>query len=277
MKLRLAAACLTLCTVSCASVGTFMGDGEVTYGTDAEENMKKGNEAMESKNYPEAQSYFEYVRTKFPYLDAAKEAELRLADADFERERFIESRDRYQNFVRLHPTHAKVEYASFRAALTHYKEIPSDFFLLPPASEKDQVEVRNALVSMKEFLRLHPGSAYDAEAKKVVTEVKLRLAEHELYVADFYAKRGRWPAVVARLGAVEKTFGGIGLDERVAFGLYDAYLKLKDEEKARAALARYVAASPDAAGAKRAKKLLEAAPAPATPAPAAAPAPDAGS
>lgn len=274
MKPRLAAACLALSALSCASMGTFVGDGEVTYGADADENMKKGNEAMESKNYPEAQSYFEFVRTKFPYLDAAKEAELRLADADFERDRFIEARDRYQNFTRLHPTHARVEYANYRAALTHYKEIPSDFFLLPPASEKDQVEVRNALVSMSDFLRLHPKSEYAAEAKKVVTEVKLRLAEHELYVADFYAKRGRWPAVVSRLGVVEKSYSGIGLDERVAFGLYEAHLKLKDEAKARDALARYVAAAPDADGAKRARKLLDgtAAPAPAAP----APAPDAG-
>ncbi len=276
MKLRLVAACLLSAALSCASIGTFAaGEGEVQYASDADENLAKGNEAMESKNYPEAQSYFEFVRTKYPYLDAAKVAELRLADADFERDRFVESRDRYQNFVRLHPTHAKVEYAAFRAALTHYKDIPSDFFLLPPASEKDQVEVRNALVAMNEFLRLHPESEYATEAKKAVTEVKLRLAEHELYVADFYAKRERWPAVVSRLGVVAKSYAGIGLDERVAFGLYDAHLKLNDEAKAREVLAQYVARFPEDSGAKRAKKLLAAAPA-AVVAPAPSPAPDAG-
>lgn len=263
MPLRLAAALVcALLTPACASVGTFVsGEGEVQYAADADENLKKGHEAFESKSYPEAQSYFEHVRTKYPYLEAAKTAELKLADLDFERDRFVEARDRYNAFVRIHPTHAKAEYAAFRAALTHYKDIPSDFFLLPPASEKDQVEVRNALSSMNEFLRLHPESEFTAEGKKVITEVKLRLAEHELYVADFYAKRERWPAVVSRLKVVAKSYAGIGLDERVAFGLYEAYVKLNDGEKAREALAQYVAKYPDAPAAKRAQRLLEKIPA----------------
>ncbi|HEY1088551.1 MAG TPA: outer membrane protein assembly factor BamD [Archangium sp.] len=221
MKLRLAViAIASLCSAACASIGTFAGgEGEVTYAPSAEENMVKGDEAMKAKNFGEAASYFEFVKTKFPYLDVAKTAELRLGDADFERDKFIEARDRYQNFVRLHPTHPKVDYAAFRAALTHYKEIPSDFFLLPPASEKDQVEVRNALGAMNEFLRAHPGSEHVPEAKKVQAEVKQRLAEHELYVADFYANRDRWAAVVTRLNVVARDFSGIGLDERAAFGL----------------------------------------------------------
>src|SRR5205814_2390586 len=112
-----------------------------------------GDELLESKNYLEAQKYYDYVKSKFPYLEAATTAELRLADVDFEREKYIEARDRYQNFVKLHPTHAKVDYAAFRSALSHFKDMPSDFFLLPPAREKDQAEVRAAAVAMGDFVR----------------------------------------------------------------------------------------------------------------------------
>jgi outer membrane protein assembly factor BamD len=86
--------------------------------------------------------------------------------------------------------------------------------------------------------------------------VKLRLAEHELYVADFYARRERWPAVVTRLNVVAKDYGGIGLDERASFGLYDAYLKLNQPSKARAALQKYVDAFPDQPASKKALKLI---------------------
>jgi outer membrane protein assembly factor BamD len=246
----------------------------VQYAADAEQNMVKGNEAMDNKNFNEAAAYFDFVKTKYPYLALAPIAELRLGDADFEREKFIEARDRYQNFVRLHPTHPKIDYAAFRAALTHYREIPSDFFLLPPASEKDQVEVRNALSAMSEFLRGYAGSEFTPEAKKVLDEVKLRLAEHELYVADFYANpiRARWPAVVARLNGVAKNYSGIGLDERVAFGLYDAHLKLNDAASARAALETYARKFPNDEGAKKALRLAAELQVPATP----APTPDAG-
>lgn len=276
MKLREVALLAVSLLTACASFGTFAGqDGEVTFANDPEENMRKGDDAMEGKNYQEAAAYFEFVKTKYPYLDLAKTAELRLADADFQRDRFIEARDRYQNFVRLHPTHPRIDYAAYRAALTHYKEIPSDFFLLPPASEKDQVEVRNALAAMTEFTRAHPGSEHLADAKKVIDEVKLRLAEHELYVADFYANpnRKRWNAVVNRLNVVAKNYSGIGLDERVAFGLYEAHLQLNEPAKAREALENYAKAFPEAPGAKKALKLAAGLP---TAAPEPTPAPDAG-
>ncbi len=258
MNFRVVSASLVLALSACASFGTFAGQegGEVEFAADAETNMRKGDAAMNAKNYTEAASFFEFVKTKYVYLDLAKTAELRLADADFERERFAEARDRYQNFVRLHPTHPKVDYAAFRAALTHYKEIPSDFFLLPPASEKDQVEVRNAASAMTDFLRGYSASEYVKEAKTVLDEVRLRLAEHEIYVADFYARRERWPAVVTRLNVVAKDFSGIGLDERVSFGLYDAYVKLKDPAKAKDVLQKYADTFPDAPGAKKALKLI---------------------
>lgn len=276
--MRLSLLALVLLT-SCAALKALnSGEGEVVYGADAESNLAKGDEALESKNFPEASRYFEYVKTKYPYIEASKTAELRLADTDYERERFIEARDRYQNFVRLHPTHPKVDYAAYRAALTHYREVPSDFFILPPSIEKDQVEVRAALAAMNEFLNTFTQSELAPEAKKVQTDVKRRLAEHELYVAEFYARRDRWPAVINRLQNVVKNYTGTGYEEKVFFGLYDAYRKLKDEARAREMLALYVAKFPDDAGAKRAKEILASpmpvlAPAPA----AAASSPDAGS
>lgn len=270
-KLRVVAALAASSLCACASFGTFIGQegGQVQFGSDAEQNMSKGEDAMTSKNYADAALYFEHVKTKYPFIELSKLAELRLADADFEREHFTEARERYQNFVRLHPTHDRIDYAAFQAALTHYKEIPSDFFLLPPAYEKDQMEVRNAQNAMSEFTRNHPDSKFMTEAKKVIDETRLRLAEHELYAADFYARRERWPAVISRLTKVTKSFSGIGLDERAYFELSDAYLKLQQGAKAREALQQYAEKFPNTPGAERA--LARIAQLPASPSPAMAP------
>jgi len=230
--------------------------GEPNYASDADTNMKRGEEALESKNFLEAERYFEYVKSKYPFLEAAKEAELKLADTDFERDRFIEARDRYQTFVKLHPTHPKLDYAAFRAALTHYKDIPSDFFLLPASREKDQVAVRNALSAMNEYIRSHPASAYVAEAKKIADDTRLRLAQHELYVADFYASRERWPAVIGRLNRLVTEYPGLGLDEEAYFGLYHAYSKLKDQDRAQQTLRTVIDKLPGTKAAEKAQKLL---------------------
>src|SRR5229473_2829753 len=116
--------------------------GDPNYAKDAETNLKLGNDALKSKSYLEAEKYFEYVKNKYPYLEAAKTAELRLADSQFEHEKYTEARDAYKNFVKAHPIHPSVDYAAYRAALSFYKEIPSEFFLLPPSFEKDQSQVR---------------------------------------------------------------------------------------------------------------------------------------
>lgn len=245
----------------CKSLG-FLGFGGsedsvvVQYAADAETNLKLGDEHLESRAYPEAAKYYEYVRTKFPYLEASKTAELRLGDTDFAREKYSEARDRYNNFIKLHPTHQKVDYAAFRAALTHFKDIPSDFFLFPAASEKDQADVRAAMNSLGDFLKTYPQSEHKAEAEKVYNQVRKRLAEHEFYVADFYRSRDRWPAVVGRLSVIEREYPDTGYDEKVYFGLYEAYTRLKDEAKAKEALRTLVQRKPDSDGARRAKRIL---------------------
>jgi outer membrane protein assembly factor BamD len=253
-------------STGCASVSSFFsGNDDPLYSTEGDENFKKGVEALEGKNYIEAAKYFEYTRTKFPFLEVAKEAELRLADTSWEQEKYVEARDRYQNFARLHPTHPKVDYAAFRGAQTHFRDIPSDFFLLPPAIEKDQVELKGALIALNEFARLYPKSGHLEAAKQIIADVRRRLARHELYVADFYHRREKWPAVVNRLSIVQKNFSGVGFDADVALGLHEAHLALQQPQQAREALELFIAQFPADAKAGKAKSLLARLPAAAPP------------
>lgn len=238
---------------ACASLQTA---GEPTFQESAEQVLAQGVEALEDGNFIDAEKYFEHVRTKYPFLAAAKDAELYLADVHFARERFLEARDRYQNFVKLNPTHARVDYAAFRAALTHYKEIPSDFFLLPSPSEKDQGEVRNAARAMQNFIRDYPQSQHQAEAKEILADARKRLVEHELYVADFYAKREKWKAVAGRLEKIVTDLPGTEYDERAWFELVDAYRKLEDAEAAKKTLERIIQRLPGSPAAERAKSQL---------------------
>jgi outer membrane protein assembly factor BamD len=288
--LRVLPVLLLACALALAACSTFGKSkkdddenvGDLAYAADADANMKLGDEAFEAENFAEAARYFEYVKTKYPFLEAAKTAELKLGECDFARDRFVEARDRFTNFVRLHPTHPKVDYAAFRAAMTHYKDIPSDLFILPPAREKDQQEVRGAMNALTDFLRTYPDSRYVPEARKVLTDVKTRLAEHEIYVADFYRRRDRWAAVIGRLNTVAKNYSGTGYDEKVYFGLHEAYSALKDQKRAKEALRAYLVLHPNERDAQKARELLgpdetpAPPPQPTAPAPEAAPAADAG-
>lgn len=255
MKAPLPAVLLALTLLACKTTGG--GEfGEPDYGPDAEDNLRKGEAELASKNYLEAQKFFEHVRNKYPFLDAAKTAELRLADTEFERERYLEARDAYANFVKIHPTHPKVDYAAYRAALTHFKDIPSDWFFLPPSIEKDQTEIRAAMRAMGDFLRQYPSSSFVPEARKILDDTRHRAAEHEIYVASFYRRRDRWAAVAFRLQYVVDNYSGAGFDEEALFGLHEAYEKLKEPDKAKEALRTIMTRFPNTPAARKAQRLL---------------------
>jgi outer membrane protein assembly factor BamD len=255
MNRPLALALCFLPLLGCKSFSSAVS-GDLDFADDADTNLQRGNEALENKNYQDATRYFEYIKGKYPFLEAAKTAELRMADTTFAREQWTEARDQYTNFIKLHPLHAKIDYAAFRAALTHYKEIPSDFFIFPPSEEKDQVEVKAALKAMTDFVKQYAKSELLDEAKKVTDDCKRRLVQHELYVARFYAKREKWNAVASRVEGLVASYEGIPLTGDAASLLNDAYAHLNAPTKAKEALKKIIDRFPGTDAAARAQKLL---------------------
>ncbi len=239
----------------CASLTSGQA-GEPDYASAAEENLRLGTEALENKDFLRAQKYFEFVRAKFPYQEAAREAELKLADVEFAREAWPEAREAYESFIKLHPTHAKVDYAAYRSALTHVEDYPSDFFALPPPEEKDQGEIQAALLAMEDFRRQYPKSEYADDAKAQADEARRRLAEHELYVARFYQKRERWKAVAQRLESLLRRYPGTPYEEEALFDLHSAYVKLNDPKKAEETLRQVQRRLPGTPAAERAQRML---------------------
>ena len=67
-------------------------DADPDYASEASTNLKRGDQALESGQYQLAEKYYEYVKTKFPFLEASRQAELRLGDVSFERQLWTRGR-----------------------------------------------------------------------------------------------------------------------------------------------------------------------------------------
>ncbi len=248
-------AALLFALASCAHVESAPGD--VTYGADAKADYELGQEALKSGRHLDAIKYFEHVRSKYPYSTLAADADLAIGDTDFDREKYLEAIEDYRNFLKLHPNHPKADYAQFRIALSHYKDIPSDFIIFPRSTEKDQAAVRDARTSYEEFLKLYPDSSYAPEAKTQLADVKKRLAEHEFYVADFYFRRHHFQAAISRLNVLLERYPGSPLEGEALLKLGEAYAKLGEKEKAREALQRLIKELPNDSHRSAAERLLK--------------------
>ena len=191
----------------CSAFETNLQDAEVDYAQTAKANFDQGEQAFAEGRYAEAVKFFEHTKNKYPYSKFAVLAELRTADAHFAREKWIESADAYKIFVRFHPRHEQVAYATYRVALSYSKEIGQDVWWMPTAVEKDQTAAKDAIRAFDEFLARFPDDANAAEAKKLRIEARARLAESDLYAARFYEEREKWKGAMWRYQRVANEFG----------------------------------------------------------------------
>ncbi len=242
--------------LGCSHISSSSTGADVSYGADAEQNYNSGMKELDAHNYPEAVKYLEYVSARFPYSKFAPLAELAVADADFQQEKYVEATDRYRNFIKLHPTHPKVDYAAFRVGMCYVNQIPSDFFFLPSSSEKDQSDVRNALNTFLEFINSYPHSEHIPEAQEQIAAMKKRLAQHEMRIAQFYMDHEHPMAAAGRFETVVRDYAGSGFDAEAMIKLGRIYIQEKEPDKAHAVLQKLIKDYPADKHVAEAMKLL---------------------
>ena len=208
---------------------------QVTYAMSAKQNYERGLEELAKEKYVEASHFFSYVKQKFPFSKYAGLAELALADTEFARGNYQEAIDSYKSFARLHPTHEKVEdgYVAFRVAECFVKQMPDDFFLLPPAYEKDQSAVRDALRELDSARAKYPDSPYGKPAEGYRKEVLRRLIQHEVYVARFYLERGHPRAAILRIESALRRYPDSGQEGELMLTLGETHLEMGHPARAK--------------------------------------------
>jgi outer membrane protein assembly factor BamD len=245
--------------VGAASCASSEDSKQVTYSLTAKQNYDRGLEELKKENYIEAARYFSYVKQKFPFSKYAGLAELALADTEFARNNYQEAIDSYKSFARLHPTHEKVEdgYTAFRIAECYVKEMPDDWFILPPAYEKDQSSVRDALREIDSARDKFPSSPYLKQATEYRRQVLRRLIEHEVYVARFYLERGHPKAAILRIEAALRRYPDSGQEGELMITLGETNLELGNPARAKQVFERVVHEFGDELQKKRAELFLD--------------------
>jgi outer membrane protein assembly factor BamD len=231
----------------------------VTYSLTAKQNYEKGMAELKDEEYAEAAKYFQFVKQKYPFSKYAVLAELALADSQFDRTNYNEAIDSYKSFARLHPTHEKVEdgYVAFRIGESYFKDMPDDVMLLPPAYEKDQSAVMDALRELGEFEKRFPDSKYLKKAEDLRRQVLQRLVDHEVYVARFYLSSDHPNAAALRLEGALHRYPGSGREPELLYALGETYLKLHDPLRAKETFQRVVSDYAAAEDARRAALYLQ--------------------
>jgi outer membrane protein assembly factor BamD len=235
-------------------------DGKpINFSLTAKENYEKGLAELKEENYAEALRYFTYVKQKFPFSKFAALAELAAADTEFDRGSYQESIDAYKSFQRLHPKHEKVEegYVSFRIAEARVKEMPDDWFLIPPSFEKDQSAVLDALRELNNLVERFPNSKYVKPAQEYRRAVLHRLIDHEVFVARFYLDRGHPKGAILRIKEALRRYPDSGRDAELLLTLGETQLQMGQPASAKQTFMRITPDNASIVEVKRAELFLD--------------------
>jgi outer membrane protein assembly factor BamD len=234
------------------------GAASVDYSVSAQKNYDKGMKELDRQDWIAASKYFGFIKSRFPYSKYAVLAELRLADAEFGAEQYLEAIDSYRLFIKFHPTHEMVAngYASFRIGEAYFKQLPGDFWMFPPSYEKDQSSTEDAANELKSFLDKYPDSPYRDKAKEIITKVGKRMADHEWYVARYYWDRNKPMGTVLRLRRLLERYRGVGYDEDALWLLGRAYIAVDMKDRAKLTWQELVTKFPKSQHAGEARSAL---------------------
>jgi outer membrane protein assembly factor BamD len=167
---------------------------------------------------------FQQIIDNYPYSEHAVLAELKIADAYFADEKYDEALSYYRDFSELHPQHERVPYTLHRAAQCHHKQSRS--------ADRDQTATIESLKYLDQLLTRYPHSAEAREAEEIWKELRVKLAKHDMYIADYYMDREEFQSAADRYRSVLNRYPGLGLDAEALYKLAVCYTEMNLEGEA---------------------------------------------
>ena len=215
--------CSTLDKLYDDTIGKFVGSDEEEQAPG--ELMSEGMAKYQRGYYEEATEAFQKVKDRYPYSKFALEAELRMADSLYRQELYNEAYDAYNDFERLHPKNENIPYVIYQKGMSHFEQVS--------AIDRDQSHTLLARDEFERLIKRFPETEYAAKAKAKLRECFISLASYELYVGDFYLKKGNYRAAVNRYEYLLENYPDVGQYYRALEQLRKAKAKLAEQEAAQ--------------------------------------------
>ena len=168
---------VTGCTTLKDQYDKFFG-GEET-GT-AQELAWDGMDAYEDGDYKKAIEKFQNLKDYYPFSKYAILAELKIADAHYQREEYEDAIFAYENFEQLHPRNEAIPYVIYQIGRCYYDQIDTP--------DRDQTPAQKALETFQRLIKQFPRDQYATRAAGHIKTTQKSLAGHAFGVGVFIIK-----------------------------------------------------------------------------------------
>lgn len=210
--------------------------------------FKQGEDLYARKRYEAAAEKWRTAKDSTSSQTLKRAVELKLADALYNDENYIEAAVEYENFRKLHPKNPKVSYALFMMAMSNMKQVDK--------GDIDQTPVNNAAILFETFLKEYPESVLKQRAQNRLAECRTKQAAYEIYVGSYYYRTDKYLAAIGRFKEAVEKYPGTPRRDEALFFLGNAYLRNGDAPQANKSFSQLVTEYPKSEFVNKAKKLL---------------------
>jgi len=190
MLRRFVAVCVAVSLAGCAAKKHHLTADQ--YFNEATESFRTGSLTL-------AVDQFHELLDQYPFSAYNEEAELKIAHAHYLNGNYAEATAALTDFQRRHPTSAHLPFVGYCLGMCYAKQMRT--------IDRDQSAAQNAANDFLTVSQQYPDSAYAELAREQLARCRENIGEHELYIANFYARRSNQKAAEIRLLTLAARYG----------------------------------------------------------------------
>lgn len=210
---------------------------------------KEGEQLFLRERYEDAIAQWKKVKESYQSPELVAQAEINIANSYFLNGDYIESAAAYEDFRKMHPSHAQAGFALYRQAMSYYKQIHG--------IDTDQTPVKNALVIFESYLKLYPSGEQLADVQEKIRDCRDKQLQYEIYVGRFYLKTGAYKSAIGRFESAVATFQDLTGREAALYYLGRAYFEDGQKSKGRQTFSKLSQDFPDSSFIPNANKTMD--------------------
>jgi len=187
------------------------------YFNSATDNFRRGALVLSIEEYHE-------LLDQYPFSQYNEEAELKIAHAQYLNGNNAEAIVALTDFQRRHPTSPNLPFVGYSLGMCYVQQMGT--------IDRDQTAALSAQSYFATVSQQYPDSPYAELAREELARCRENLAEHEMYIANFYNRRGRAKAAEIRLLTMAARYGETDAAANGLLELARMYRRQKNPEQA---------------------------------------------
>jgi len=189
-----------------------------------------GNKELEQRGYEEARQHFKRIVERHPNSSFAPRARFLMGETYYREAEFDKAIKEFETFISFYPRHEIADLAQYRLAMAHYDQVKP--------IEQDQTVAGRALEQFRKLVKEYPESRYATDALAKIDICRGRLAQKEVWVANYYFTQGNPSAARQRLELVLKEYSRTLVVPEALWLLAEVNFREGKTDKARELLQR---------------------------------------